>query len=98
MSKQGWKVAKKIASGNGPLIAKFIVGYKEICPTDNIRIIAHSLGARVTLSALSDLHNQFFGDDEIIHTNEPKTIGSVHLLGIAVNLEEIDNSFKLFNR
>lgn len=81
-----------IANGNGPLLSKFILGYKEICPTDNIRIIAHSLGARVTLSALSDLHNHFFGNDEIIHTNEPKTIESVHLLGAAVNLEQISTN------
>ena len=81
-----------IANGNGPLLSKFILGYKELCPTDNIRIIAHSLGARVTLSALSDLHNHFFDDDEIIHTNEPKTIKSVHLLGAAVNLEQISTN------
>jgi hypothetical protein len=91
-SKQGWKVAKKIANGNGPLLAKFILGYKDICPTDNIRIIAHSLGARVTLSALSDLHKHFFGEDEIIHANEPKTIESVHLLGAAINLEQISTN------
>lgn len=90
LSKQGWEVAKKIANGNGPLLAKFILGFKEICPTDNIRIISHSLGARVTLSALSDLHKHFFGDDEIIPTNViPKTIKSVHLLGAAVNREQI---------
>ena len=93
LSKQGWEVAKKIANGNGSLLAKFILGFKEICPTDNIRIIAHSLGARVTLSALSDLHNHFFGDDEIIPTNGiPKTIKSVHLLGAAVNLEQISTN------
>jgi hypothetical protein len=91
-SEQGWEVAKMIANGNGPLLSKFILGYKELCPTDNIRIIAHSLGARVTLSALSDLHNHFFDDDEIIHTNEPKTIKSVHLLGAAVNLEQISTN------
>ena len=94
LSEQGWRVAKKIANGNGQLLAKFILGYKEMCPTDNIRIIAHSLGARVTLSALSDLHNHFFGDDDdgIIHINEPKTIESVHLLGAAVNLEQISTN------
>lgn len=94
LSEQGWRVAKKIANGNGQLLAKFILEYKEMCPTDNIRIIAHSLGARVTLSALSDLHNHFFGDDDdgIIHINEPKTIESVHLLGAAVNLEQISTN------
>ena len=91
-SEQGWEVAKMIANGNGPLLSKFILGYKELCLTDNIRMIAHSLGARVTLSALSDLHNHFFDDDEIIHTNEPKTIKSVHLLGAAVNLEQISTN------
>lgn len=93
LSKQGWEIAKKIANNNGPLLSKFILGYKEICPTDNIRIIAHSLGVRVTLSALSDLHKHFLGDDELISTNEiSKTIKSVHLLGAAVNLEQISTN------
>ena len=93
LSKKGWDIAKMIANKNGPLLSKFILGIKEICPTDNIRIIAHSLGARVTLSTLSDLHKHFFGDDEIISINEiPKTIKSVHLLGAAVNLEQISTT------
>ena len=53
LSKRGWDIAKMIANKNGPLLSKFVLGFKEICPTDNIRIIAHSLGGRVTLSALS---------------------------------------------
>ena len=56
-SNKGWNISKIIANNNGPLLAKFILGYKEICPNDEIRLIAHSLGARVTLSALQSLHD-----------------------------------------
>ena len=77
--KEGWNIAKIIANKNGPLLAKFIIGYKEICPDDEIRLIAHSLGSRVTLSALQSLHD----DDRY------RIIESVHLLGAAVDNEQI---------
>ena len=78
-SERGWDLAKIIANKNGPLLAKFINGYKEICPNDEIRLIAHSLGSRVTLSALQSLYD---GDKYSI-------IDSVHLLGAAVDNEQI---------
>jgi hypothetical protein len=75
----GWNIAKLIANNNGPLLAKFILGYKEICPNDEIRLIAHSLGSRVTLSAL-----------QLLHDNDKNSIiESVHLLGAAVDDEQI---------
>ena len=79
LSMKGWKTAKVIANNNGPLLAKFILGYKEICPHDEIRLIAHSLGSRVTLSALQSLHDN--------HKNN--IIQSVHLLGAAVDDDQI---------
>jgi hypothetical protein len=78
-SERGWDLAKMIANKNGPLLAKFINGYKEICQGDEIRLIAHSLGSRVTLSALQSLY-----DD-----NRFRIIDSVHLLGGAVDNEQI---------
>ena len=35
---------------NGPMLAKFIGDFKGMCPNDDLRIIAHSLGSRVALS------------------------------------------------
>ena len=88
LSKHGWDIAKKIANKNGPLLAKFILDYKKECPNDKLRIIAHSLGSRVILSAMQSLH-----DNEIMNNNHSaawsKKIKSVHLLGAAVNAEQI---------
>lgn len=79
LSNRGWNIAKIIANNNGPLLAKFILGYKEICPNDEIRLIAHSLGSRVTLSALQSLHDN----------DKNSIIESVHLLGGAVDDDQI---------
>ncbi len=79
LSTKGWNIAKLIANNNGPLLAKFILGYKEICPNDEIRLIAHSLGSRVTLSALQSLHDN----------DKNSIIESVHLLGAAVDDDQI---------
>jgi hypothetical protein len=79
VSEKGWDIAKIIANKNGPLLSKFINGYKEICPNTDIRLVAHSLGSRVTLSALQTLYD----DDKY------RIIDSVHLLGGAVDDEQI---------
>jgi hypothetical protein len=79
LSNKGWTVAKIIADNNGPLLAKFIIGYKKICPHDEIRLVAHSLGSRVTLSALQSLHD----------IDKNNIIESVHLLGAAVDDDQI---------
>ena len=79
LSNKGWNIAKIIANNNGPLLAKLILGYKEICPNDEIRLIAHSLGSRVTLSALQSLND----------VDKNNIIESVHLLGAAVDDEQI---------
>ncbi|MGH9980378.1 MAG: hypothetical protein ACRD6U_02350 [Nitrososphaeraceae archaeon] len=44
------------------------------------------------LSALSDLHKHFLGNDELTSTSKiSKTIKSVRILGAAVNLEVFSN-------
>ena len=53
----GWNIAKSIANQNGPNLAKFIVDFKDKCPNDELRIIAHSMGSRVTLSAIQSLYD-----------------------------------------
>jgi esterase/lipase superfamily enzyme len=52
-----WDAAKKMANENEYLLAGFIKEFKNKCPTDNLRIIAHSLGSRVTLSAIQSLYD-----------------------------------------
>lgn len=83
----GWITAKKIATENGPKLANYIIENMEKCkPATNskeVRLIGHSLGARVILSALESLHN-----DER-WTKDNNNITSVHLLGAAVDNEEV---------
>jgi hypothetical protein len=76
-SKTLWEIAKSNAKYNGPKLAQFIVDFKNKCPnTDNIRLIAHSLGAEVVDSTLVSLDN---------NTNWKSKIASVHLLAAAIN-------------
>jgi hypothetical protein len=83
LSPSGWDKAKIIAKENGPKLAQFIVDLKERCPQTTVRMIAHSLGARVALSSLNSL------------TNTPEwnsnnfRIASVHLMGAAVDNDEV---------
>lgn len=88
-SDQAWLGAKFVAKDNGPLLAKFIVDTMDKCkkqePTKEvkIRLIAHSLGARVVLSSLDSLNkNQIWNDGNF-------KIASVHLLAAAVDDEEV---------
>jgi Alpha/beta hydrolase of unknown function (DUF900) len=81
VSSEGWDLAKEIANANGDKLAEFISSFKGICPEDNVRIIAHSLGARVTLAALQSLF-----DNPEWHAI---TVTSVHLMGGAVDDEQI---------
>ena len=82
VSEIGWDLAKIIANKNGPLLAKFINEYKEICPNDEIRLVAHSLGSRVALSAIQWLYENSIADNS-------KKIKSVHLLGAAIDDEQV---------
>lgn len=85
----GWNNAKKIATENGPKLANYIVENLENCKRENnnnnteVRLIGHSLGARIIFSALESLHN-----DER-WTKDNNNIASVHLLGAAVDNEEV---------
>jgi hypothetical protein len=84
LSQQGWAIGKIIANKNGPSLAKFILGFKNECPGDKVRIIAHSLGSRVTLSAIQYLYD-FNRTDGNGTAPSGKAITSVHLLGAAVD-------------
>jgi hypothetical protein len=81
----GWTVANLIAKENGPKLAQFIIDFMTNCAYSNIRIIAHSLGSRDSLSALDSLKsNQKWN-------NVGFKISSVHLVGAAMDDEEISN-------
>jgi hypothetical protein len=84
-NRNGWEIAKVIANKNGKLLADLIVGYKGVCPTDEVRLIAHSLGSRVILSALQYLYNESRGE----------IIRSVHLMGAAVDDEQVSTNYTL---
>jgi hypothetical protein len=78
----GWSIAKHIANQNGSKIAKFISDFKNNYPNINIRIIAHSLGAKVVESALITLNNE---NNQIWKKNTSYSIASIHLLGAAID-------------
>lgn len=82
LSKHGWNIAKIIANSNGPLLGNFIQQFNDDCPNDKLRIIAHSLGSRVTLSAIQSLYENIIADNT-------KKITSVHLLGASIDNEQI---------
>jgi pimeloyl-ACP methyl ester carboxylesterase len=88
----GWNIAKLIAKDNGPKLAHFILDYLNACKQHNqdtkMRLIGHSMGARVILSALENLHN-----NEMWNTNHFK-IASIHLLGPAVDDEEVSKNIR----
>jgi hypothetical protein len=83
VSPSGWRTAKGIADENGPLLANSILGLKNACPQSGVRIIAHLLGTRVIFNALSSLDN-----NREWNSNNFK-IASVHLVGAAVDNEEV---------
>jgi Alpha/beta hydrolase of unknown function (DUF900) len=76
----GWDIAKSIAKQNGPKLAKFLSHFKDNCLNCNIRIIAHSLGAKVVESALITLNN-----NETWKNNSAYNISSIHLIGAAIS-------------
>ena len=80
-----WLGAQFIAQANGPKLAKLIYNITNDCPDANIRIIAHSLGARVVLSSLDSLHQN------PLWITKNNKIASVHLMGAAVDDEEVSN-------
>jgi hypothetical protein len=78
-----WNIAKLIAKHNGPKLGQSILDIKKNCEQTDIRLVAHSLGARVVLSALDYLNkNQDWNNNNF-------RITTVHLMGAAVDNEEV---------
>lgn len=61
----GWADAKDIAERNGPKLANFITEWNANVGTD-VRLIAHSLGARVTVFAMKSLEERFDTSDAVV--------------------------------
>ena len=70
-----WQPAKLIAKENGPKLSQFVLDLESNCDDIVIRLIGHSLGARVILSTLDELHNN------PSLNNSGFKIASVHLMG-----------------
>jgi hypothetical protein len=90
-SNKTWDEAKIIAKENGPKLANFIIDYIDTCKhqhnkDSHIRFMSHSMGARVILSTLDNLHTNPTWND-----NDYK-ITSVHLMGAAVDNEEVSKN------
>jgi pimeloyl-ACP methyl ester carboxylesterase len=84
-----WLAAKFIAKWNGPKLADFITSLMNHCKEHQpekdlkIRLIGHSIGARVILSTLDSLHkNPTWNEGDF-------KIASVHLMAAAVDDEEV---------
>jgi esterase/lipase superfamily enzyme len=54
-SDREWESAKTVAERNGPKLGRFLADVRERHPDITLQLVAHSLGARVVLSALSHL-------------------------------------------
>ncbi len=90
-SDTSWPAAKLIAKENGPKLANFIIDYVDTCKHQYkkdtiVRLISHSLGARVLLSTLDYLNTNSTWN------NNGYKIESVHLLGAAVDNEEVSKN------
>ena len=79
----GWTVSTIIAKENGPKLAQFISDFMDKCPHSKVRLIGHSMGARVTLSTIDSLHT----NKEWNRKNFK--IASVHLIGGGVDPWEV---------
>lgn len=87
----GWTKAKELSVDEGQKLADFIFNYIDKCHQEfnkksEVRLIGHSLGARLILSTLENLNNNQTWNDS------GYKITSVHLLGAAVDNEEITKS------
>jgi pimeloyl-ACP methyl ester carboxylesterase len=84
----GWVALQLIAKENGPKLAQFLLDFMNKCghQGSQVRLIAHSLGARVVLSAIDSL------DKNQQWNNNHFEIASVHLIGAAVDDEEVSKN------
>jgi pimeloyl-ACP methyl ester carboxylesterase len=80
----GYHSADDHAILNGRMLAQFAVDYKRACPNTRLHVLGYSMGARVALEALKAL------DDDPRFARSSCRIDTVHLLGAAVDNEEVE--------
>src|SRR5918996_1607545 len=90
-SDTGWNDSKVLANKEGATLAQFITKLIQDCNGNNenniaIRLLGHSLGSRVILSSLHALNNMSSSSAGF------KQILSVHLMGAAVDDEEVSKN------
>ena len=83
-----WNAAQFLAKWNGPKLADYTVGLMDNCKQHHgkdikIRLIGHSIGARIILSSLDSLHKN------ATWNNSNFKVASVDLLGVTVDNEEV---------
>jgi hypothetical protein len=91
LNNNNWNLAKSIAKDNGPKLAQFILDFKIQCPNTEVRLVSHSLGARVVLSTLDSLYNNQ-------KWNETFKVTSVTVMGAAVDNEEISKDLSYIEK
>ncbi len=69
------RIGQKIAKQNGGNLAKFIIDFKKKNPSSKIRLMGHSLGTEVILSAIKKLG---------LKSKNKNMIESVHLFGSSI--------------
>ena len=74
--KKALKIGQKVAKKNGGNMARFILDFKKGSPHTKIRLMGHSLGTEVIISALERLHQQ-------------DIVESVHFFGSSVEASDI---------
>ncbi len=75
--KLGFGLAEDCADKNAPKLARFLTEYRRACPNGVLRLVSHSLGARVIMETLKVLEANKSGIK----------IDSVHMLGAAIDNE-----------
>lgn len=80
--------ANEIAARNGKKLAQLIKLVKCSCEDTKVRLVSHSLGARVVLNAVQSLHEDALWNSDCA-CGEDKRVASVHGLGAAVDNEEV---------
>jgi|GEM_PF-1997465 len=83
-SATGYTTGQLHAVANGPKLARFVADYRQSCPSTRVHVVGYSMGARLALEALWALDEH----TELMATGAK--IDTVHLLGAAVDNEEVE--------
>lgn len=84
LAMSGYHAARRVAVGNGPLLASFIADWHRAHPDCRIHLLGYSMGARLVLEALLQLER----DPVLVALH--LQVDSVHLVGAAVDDDEAE--------